>query len=52
MGKKEENQVRLNITGLVDLSIDALMGGRMDGSMCGWTDRHTERQACKQAGRW
>jgi hypothetical protein len=27
MGKKEEKQVRLNIPGLVDLLIDALMGG-------------------------
>ena len=32
MGKKEEKQVRLNITGLVYL----FMGGWMDGWMDGW----------------
>ena len=35
MGKKEEKQVRLNITGLMDLLMDALMGEWMDGSICG-----------------
>lgn len=43
MGKKEEKQVRLNITGLANLLMDALMGGWMDGSMYGWLNRQTER---------
>ena len=48
MGTKEEKQARLNITGLVDLLIVALMGGWMDGSMCGWTDRGVGVQAGRQ----
>jgi hypothetical protein len=51
MGKKEEKQLRLNISGFVDLLMDALMGGWIDETMCGWTDGQTERQAGKQAGR-
>jgi hypothetical protein len=47
MGKKEERQVRLNITGLVDLLMDALMGEWMD--RCGV--RQTDRDAGGQAGR-
>jgi len=47
MGKKEERQVRLNITGLVDLLMDALMGEWMD--RCGV--RQTDRQRCRWASR-